>query len=311
VIRPLRDEDAAGVAGLLRTALPTPWVVTEGDVLHWQNVPERARRAAWVALEEVEIVGFAEGQARWEVSDQGVCELWAAVALGHRRRGIGSELFGTVWAHVLDLGARVVQTWAEEDDGKHFLRARGFTEVRQERISSVDPRTIDLAHLSGLEAVKRAEGFRAVPLGEVLGRPRDLFELYMYGEADMPGVFTEDNIAFAEWEQETLAAPSLDHDGSFVVLHGERPVAMAWLEVDREGKRATNEMTATAPEFRRRGLARLAKLASLRWAAELGITSVLTSNDRENPAMLALNDSLGYRPLVWRGVFMREIERAD
>jgi GNAT superfamily N-acetyltransferase len=311
VIRPFRDEDAAGVAGFLRTALATPWVVTERDVLHWQGVPERARRAAWVAHEQGELVGFADGQVRWEVSDEGVCELWAAVAPSRRRRGIGSELFETAWAHLLGIGARVVQTWAEEDDGKRFLGARGFTEVRQERISSVDPRTIELSRVSGLEAAKRAEGFRAVPVDQVLDRSHDLFELYMLGEADMPGVFAEDNIAFEEWEQETLAAPSLDHEGSFVVLHGERPVAMAWLEVDREAKKATNEMTATAPEFRRRGLARLAKLASLRWAAELGITSVLTSNDRENPAMLALNDSLGYRPLVVRGVFVRETAQAN
>jgi GNAT superfamily N-acetyltransferase len=311
VIRPFRDEDAAGVAGFLRTALATPWVVTERDVLHWQELPERARRAAWVALEEDEIVGWADGQVRWEVSEVGVCELWAAVARDRRGRGIGSELFETAWAHLLEIGARVAQTWAEEDDGKRFLSAHGFTEVRQERISSVDPRAIDLALLSGLEAAKRAEGFRAVPLSQALDRSHDLFELYMLGEADMPGIYAEDNIAFEEWERETLAAPSLDHEGSFVVLHGERPVAMAWLEVDREGKRATNEMTATAPEFRRRGLARLAKLASLRWAAQFGITSVLTSNDRENPAMLALNESLGYQPLVLRGVFVREIAPGD
>src|SRR5918996_2267187 len=59
VIRPFQEEDAAGVAGLLRTALVTPWVVTERDVLHWQDVPARARRAVWVALEEGEVVGFA------------------------------------------------------------------------------------------------------------------------------------------------------------------------------------------------------------------------------------------------------------
>jgi GNAT superfamily N-acetyltransferase len=264
-----------------------------------------------VATEEGEIVGFADGQTRWEVSEEGVCEFWAAVARSRRRRGIGSELFEAAWAHLLGIDARVVQTWADEDDGKRFLLARDFTEVRQERISSVDPRTIDLSNLADLEAAKRAEEFRAVPLGQALDRPRDLFDLYMLGEADIPGVFTEDNITFEEWEQETLAAPSLDRQGSFVVLRGKRPVAMAWLEVDRQAKRATNEMTATAPEYRRRGLARLAKLASMRWAADLGITSVLTSNDRENPAMLALNESLGYRPLVVRGIFVREVAPGD
>jgi GNAT superfamily N-acetyltransferase len=70
-------------------------------------------------------------------------------------------------------------------------------------------------------------------------------------------------------------------------------------------------MTATVRDFRRRGLARLAKLASIRWAAERGITSILTGNDRENPGMLALNDSLGYRTHVMRGIFMRKMSGED
>jgi GNAT superfamily N-acetyltransferase len=311
MIRPFRDDDAAGVARLLRSALETPWVVTASDVLHWQDVPARARRAVWVALEEGEIVGFADGQARWEVSEEGVCELWAAVRHEQRRRGIGSLLFERAWKHLVGIGARVMQSWAEEDDGKRFLRNRAFEEVRQERISAVDPRKVELSHLPELEAVKRDDNFRVVPLAETLDRAGELFAVYMAGEADIPGTFAEDNIAFEEWERETLGMPSLDPDGSFVVLHGNRPVAIAWLEVDREGKRANNEMTATLPGFRRRGLARLAKLASIRWAVEHGITSILTGNDRENPGMLALNDSLGYRTHVMRGMFMRRVTGED
>jgi GNAT superfamily N-acetyltransferase len=307
VIRPFQDGDATGVAELLRNALETPWVVTRGDVLHWLGTPDRARRANWVAGEGSEIIGWAQAELRWEVSDEGVGEFWAAVARDHRGRGIGSLLFDAGWDHLADIGARVVQSWSEADDGKRFLEQRGFREVRQERISAVDPRTVDTFRLAELEAAKRDEGFRLAPLREVRDRPRELFTVYMAGEADMPGVFTEDNIAFEEWERETLAMPSLDPDGSFVVLEGDRPVAIALLEVDREGKRATNEMTATLPDFRRRGLARLAKLASIRWAADFGISSILTSNDRENPAMLALNGDLGYRPTVTRGVFIREL----
>jgi GNAT superfamily N-acetyltransferase len=183
--------------------------------------------------------------------------------------------------------------------------------VRQERISWLDPREVDLSSVSELEASKLAEGFRVVALGETLDRSRELFAVYMAGEADMPGTFVEDNLAFEEWERETLGIPSLDRDGSSVVLHGDRPVAIAWLEVDRDHRQATNEMTATLPEFRRRGLARLAKLASLQWAAEQGITSILTSNDRENPAMLALNDSLGYRTRLMRGRFTRRVTGTD
>jgi GNAT superfamily N-acetyltransferase len=299
VIRPFAREDAAGVANLLRDALETPWVVTAAGVLHWEREPPRARRASWVATEGSEIVGLADAQLRWEVSEQGVAEMWVAVARSKRGRGIGASLFAAAERHLSSIGATKVQSWAEADEGKRFLSARAFREVRQERISSVDPREVDRSDRPV------PAGFRLVPLGDVLDRPGELFSVYMAGEADAPDVFEVDNISFAEWQTETLEMPSLDRDGSFVVVHGERPVSIALLEVDREQKRATNEMTATLPEFRRRGLARLAKLASLRWAAGFGITSILTSNDRENPAMVALNDELGYRPLVVRGVFVR------
>lgn len=299
MIRAFREDDAAPVAELLRGALETPWVVTPADVLHWEREPPRARRASWVATEGSEVVGLATAQLRWEVSEQGVGEAWVAVTRPKRRHGIGTALFDVADGHLASIDATKVQSWAEEDEGKRFLSARAFREVRQERISRVDPRNIDRSE------PPVPTGFRVVPLRDVLDRPRELFTVYMAGEADAPDVFEVDNISFEEWHTETLEMPSLDRDGSFVVVHGERPVSIALLEVDREHQRATNEMTATLPEFRRRGLARLAKLASLRWAAELGVTSVLTSNDRENPGMLALNDQLGYRPLVVRGVYVR------
>jgi GNAT superfamily N-acetyltransferase len=292
---------------LLRGALETPWVVSERGILHWEAGPERARHAAWVAEEGDEVVGWAFAELRWAVREEGIGELWAAVARDRRGRGHGGALYEVAKHHLCDIGAQKAQTWTEAGAGKRFLRARGFRETRQERISAVDPRTADLSRLAELEAVTRAEGFRVIPLGEALDRPRELYEVYMAGEIDMPSDFTEDNISFEEWERETLANPDLDREGGFVVLAGERPVSIALLEVDRDGMRATNEMTATLPEFRRRSLARLAKLLSIRWAADAGVTSILTSNDRENPGMLALNDELGYRPLATRVIFGRNL----
>jgi GNAT superfamily N-acetyltransferase len=107
-------------------------------------------------------------------------------------------------------------------------------------------------------------------------------------------------IAFEDWLPETLGNPELDLDLSAVILVGDRPAAFAWLTADREGARAANEMTGTAPEFRRRGLARLAKEATIRWAAEAGVRTIVTSNDTTNADMLALNEHLGYRPTIAR-----------
>jgi RimJ/RimL family protein N-acetyltransferase len=54
-------------------------------------------------------------------------------------------------------------------------------------------------------------------------------------------------------------------------------------------------MTGTHPEHRRRGLARLAKLGTIAWARSHGYEAIRTDTDEENPGMLHLNRSLGYR----------------
>jgi GNAT superfamily N-acetyltransferase len=65
-------------------------------------------------------------------------------------------------------------------------------------------------------------------------------------------------------------------------------------------RRAAHEMTGTHPDYRGRGLARAAKEAAIRWAAEARLEYLVTSNDGTNSTMLGLNERLGYqrRPSV-------------
>jgi RimJ/RimL family protein N-acetyltransferase len=77
-------------------------------------------------------------------------------------------------------------------------------------------------------------------------------------------------------------------------------VSLSWLLVDHERRRAENEWTATLPELRGRGLARLAKSATIRWAADRGLTEILTGNDPDNVPMRELNRRLGYVELFVR-----------
>jgi RimJ/RimL family protein N-acetyltransferase len=44
----------------------------------------------------------------------------------------------------------------------------------------------------------------------------------------------------------------------------------------------------------------LAKLATIAWARENGIDEIVTDNAEENEGMLAINERLGYRPLLAR-----------
>jgi hypothetical protein len=64
-----------------------------------------------------------------------------------------------------------------------------------------------------------------------------------------------------EWKWDDLEHPNLSHEGSFVVLDGDQPIALGFLTVDLQRRVAYNQLTATLPGYRRRGLALLGQAA--------------------------------------------------
>jgi GNAT superfamily N-acetyltransferase len=292
VIREFEPGDAPAVSAALHEESPPQPVTAEG-VLHWRDAqPERAGARLWVAEEDDRIVGWAETRMRWTTSATEIGDLWAYVVPSHRGRGIGVALYEQAERHLLDFGARVLESWTYTDAGRQLLENRGFRATGTEQVSILDPAGADYSMLEALEAQKRAEGFRLVPLSEVRGRVEELHRVYAAASADVPEYFREDDIRLDEWRRETLDHPQLSGEGSFVALAGDQPVALAFLELDGPARIAANEMTGTLPEFRRRGLARLVKLA--------------TGNSHENPGILALNMDLGYRPVLTETHFVRE-----
>jgi GNAT superfamily N-acetyltransferase len=298
VIRPFRPDDARGAMEVLRPLLPH-WVMTARGLRHWaKNLPERGRPRLWVAEADGEVVGSSEAFLQWDVKEEGVAFVWFGVRRDARGRGIGSSFYELAETHLLEAGARRLDTLTAGDaDGERFLAERGFRKTRVEQAWVLDPRTVDVSALPRLERARGADGFGLVPLREVRHRPEELFELFSEVHADVPSDHTHEE-RYDEWTRTLLEYPDLDLDGSYVVLAGGRPVSLAWIAVDREGGRAGHMMTGTARDFRRRGLARLAKVATIRWAAENGISALLTENDTKNADMLALNEHLGYEPTV-------------
>ena len=117
----------------------------------------------------------------------------------------------------------------------------------------------------------------------------------MVTSRDEPSDYPIDAMDFDEWLETTYEHPTIDRDGSRVVVAGDRLVAWALVGTDGSG-RGVNEFTGTRPELRGRGLARLAKLAVAAWARDSGVDVLYTGNDAANEAMLAINRRLGYRP---------------
>jgi GNAT superfamily N-acetyltransferase len=308
-LRPFDPGDAAQAARFLRRFEPA-YLTTAESLLHRQrSEPERTRRRSWVALEGDEFVGWATAGFRWSGGPADYGRLFVAVRFDHRQRGLGSELWDRAERHLLEHGAGTLATYVHADsDGARFVAARGFRSASAELISAIDPAKAELGQLAAHAEAKAGEGYRLVPLADMAGRERDLFAFYDDAGAWLPGD-PRNQVSFDDWRRHTLENPLLAPEGSFVIIRDEQVGALAWLLVDWERRLAENEWTATLPELRQQGLARLAKLAVIRWAAEHGIDAILTGNDRDNIAMLTLNQRLGYRQLYVLDELERTVER--
>ena len=310
-IRRFEPRDAAGAADLHRRISPEV-VMTAELFLHLRaSLPARAQGEAWVAVEGDEVAGLAQAWLRWRAADPGIGNTRVWVAEEWRGRGLGGRLLELAEEHLVQYGAhRVRSSVGPNPAGRRFAERHGYRRTRSERFWTLDPRAADLSELPSLEAARLDEGYRLVPLRELLDRRHDLHALYGAAEDDIPSDDPRAPLAFEEWEPETLGSPLLDPDGSITVLAGERPVSFAWLIVDREHGVAEHELTGTLPELRGRGLARLAKLAAIRWARDNGVTCLLTANDASNAPMLRVNERLGYQPTVIRDEVVKVMSSA-
>jgi GNAT superfamily N-acetyltransferase len=292
VIRELRREDAAAVARLELAIVPHQVLTPE---LVWQRASRRIEREqlrTWVAELDGEVVGYAHASFEWSVPTSGKGRFWIGVAPERRGHGIGTTLYEEATGYLHSREAWRARTWVDDDpDGARFLERRGYERGSVDRVSALDLADAELPE------PRVPEGFRLVPLREARDREHDLYEICAAGEIDMPGDEPETELSFEDWRQDDYGAPPLSDEGSFVALVEERAVSLGFLTVDPERRLAYNQMTATLPEFRRRGLALAVKVASARWAASNGYERIVTENDADNAGMLAVNQRLGYRPL--------------
>lgn len=291
MIRDFEDADAEGASDLI--AEHSPWFSTAEGTRHRRRaVPPRAHLRYWVAENAGRIVGWGEGEFDWATEAEDVAGLWTIVHPDHRRRGLGSALFERAAEHLISHGAHELRCWSEAESAP-FLERRGFTPGRSDRLSALDPRLVDTSRLTTLP-----DGVRIAPLADVLDRLPEVHALYTEAAADLPADVPETNVSLDEWLSETVGSPDLDRELSVIVLVGDRPAALSWVNADRAHGLADHDLTGTARAYRRSGLARLAKLDVVRRCAEAGISRVMTENDTTNAGMLAINDELGFRPFT-------------
>jgi GNAT superfamily N-acetyltransferase len=289
--------DAAAVTELVREVNPTATINVAASLHRMESAPPRSRGRAWVAEVDGRVVGrseaflhpFNEGSARGYVL--------VAVTGAHRLQGIGAALYDVAFAHAVEIGTVIVQTdFYENPEGVRFAEERGFRFARAEQALVLDPRDVHEPPPADVDL----RPVRAID-------PHDLHLVDETATRDMPQLEVIESIPYDEWEQHVLEHPLFTLDGSFVAYVDDEPAACSMILVDLESGRASNMMTGVVPWRRGRGLGLACKLASIRWAAENGITLMATSNDEANAPMLAINERLGYEPAGRRVEFERAV----
>lgn len=286
MVREGRSEDFGAATELLNRVWPYR-VGSELSLRHACDAePPDAHRRYWAAEDDGKVVGWATAA----IEDQSAEHpgfLQVSVAPESRNCGLGTALLECCEAHLADLGVTTVHaSTTPEDASQRIATARGFRHTNTTRISGVDPRTI--------EPCRAPPGVDLRPLAGL--DPRKVYELDAEAMLDVPGEVAMDEVSFEQWLKDYWREPDTDLDASVAALIGDRPVAFSHLRI-APGGRAVTEMTGTLREFRGRGLAQLAKRATLVNAAKRGVELVSTENDETNGPMLRVNEKLGYRPI--------------
>jgi GNAT superfamily N-acetyltransferase len=294
------ERDGPGTVALLCET--NPWFVFRLDAWLWwqERIPERAQYRSWTAELDGEVVGRAEAGVNWWGGEDASAFAGVLVREPWGGHGLGTRLADIAEAHVQTLGRpRLLVDFLESERGARFALARGYRLLRAETLSAIDPRAADV---SGLD--RQPLGITVVAAPQVPAE--ELWRIDVEASVDVPLSDPLAEMPFDEWLT-FWDSPRTAKDGSFAVLDEGRVVAATLISVDLESGRAVNNFTGTLRSHRRRGLATLAKLASIRWAAEQGIVSIATTNDERNAPMLAINRKLGYEPVARIVEYGREL----
>jgi len=214
----------------------------------------------------------------------GCCFVGPRVLPEHRRRGVGTALLRAASAHARVLGRHELIAHAGDEGALAFASRFGLVEI---------DRQVELVRPLGVE--RKPECPAGVELVSIAARPDLLEGAYAVAVATYPDFALPEPIApdpFDEWAAEEGRLP----EGSFVALAGNEVVGYSGL-VPREPTPEVVEqgLTAVRREWRRRGVATALKRAVLAWAAGAGFREVVTWTQAGNEAMIALNESLGFR----------------
>ncbi|MFH8444238.1 GNAT family N-acetyltransferase [Streptomyces sp. NPDC018026] len=304
LVRDLRSDDPADVAAFAQVrhlAVPFMLWTPEAVVHRLVHTHPDARSRSLVAEEDGEVIGTAQLGLVHDSPEPGQAYLNVYVHPERFRRGAGGLLVRTAEEFLAGEGARKLYSWVLDGPANlAFAERHGYQRRRASHFLRLDLANAALPPLGtpppGVE-LRTAAGYA--------DDPRPVFELDAETAADEPSDVDYEFTDYQAWLAETWRHPLLDLELTTVVVVDGRPAAFSLAHTD--GTRYASAMTGTVRARRGRGLARLAKTASLHRARAAGYTEALTGNDTDNGPMLAINKGLGYEICATEVRHVREL----
>jgi GNAT superfamily N-acetyltransferase len=266
----------------LRRAVDPLALVSVEDQLH--HAAENEAPLWLLAEDEGRPVGYGFGSF-WKGEPKDFMPANWGVLPEARGRGHGAALYAALAAHAGEHGASELQASAD-DVGRAWLERRGFR-----LIDTLEQIVLDVHDAPPAEPLPDG-----VELTTYLERPdlgRALHAIVEEGLQDIPGGLAELGFPYESWLADR-DVPSRRPEFLHIALVDGEPAGYASLNL--YGDAAFNGFTVVARRFRRRGLARVLKLAQIEDARRAGIKRLITQSNEDNAAMRALNAELGYRP---------------
>lgn len=220
-----------------------------------------------------------------------------------RHLGIGGSIYERIVHDLGDKGAKAVRMTAREGDGVGcgFLAKRGFGEVMRSLELELHTSSFDFSAFESAEERTRNEGILVRPLPQLIESDPDWFSklhaLHVAITRDIP-IPDEPDPEMSPERFRYLLMENKDAliDGCFVASKGSEYVGECILQkYEGEPNTLYHDTTGVLSAHRGKGIAMALKLQTVRFAKNQGYKRIVTWVEDSNPAMLSVNQKLGFK----------------
>ena len=302
-LRPATLEDASLVADLESLRDPTE---PRDPVLlrHWWRMSdehEQTMRRLDV-LDGAAVAFISASHDAWEDGRTRFGGIRPILRYDHWSDDGFAELIGIAERWLRDEDAHTSVARVREDFEREIavLARLGYREDRRMRTSELDLASRRDEIRQTAEKTRREMHEQNVELRRLTEdsdpeKYRKLYELMLESEKDIPTTVPRHQPGFDEWRKFWFENPAIREDRLWIAREGEEIVGTSVLDCPTVRGVPWTAYTGTSRKVRGRGIARALKYQSMAQAIDIGFTRVRTSNDADNPAILKINQEMGYR----------------